>query len=216
MPSADPDPGNLWLARALWDCGAVRFGDFNIGQTVASPIYINARRIVSNPRALRRIGNLLTEETSTLAGMMHPHIAPFELIAGVPVGGLHVATTFSLAADIPLIYPNPRRREHEVYEEIEGSYFPGQTVLLLDDLITGGTSIVETADMLREAGLKVHDAVVLLDRQAGGSRRLKQHGITLHPLLTLETLLNHLVLREYITQAQYAQCLAYIAGSAGE
>ena len=100
----DPDPGNLWLARALWDSGAVQFGSFNLGATLDSPIYVNPRRLIGNPRTLRRIGELLADETRTLTGMLHPHLSPFELVAGVPLGGLHLATAFSLTSDVPLIY----------------------------------------------------------------------------------------------------------------
>lgn len=215
LRATEPDPGNLWLARSLWDSGAIYFGSFNIGTTIASPIYINPRRLISNPRTLRRIGELLRDETRTMSGMLHPHLSPFELVAGVPMGGLHLATSFSLTADIPLIYPNPKAREHEVYEEIEGAYFPGQTVLLIDDLITGGSSVIETAETLRSAGLMVHDAIVLIDRQAGGQTSLAGAGIRLHPLLTIESLLNSLVAREVITQAQYARALTYISQTTG-
>lgn len=211
----DPDPGNLWLARSLWDSGAVQFGTFDLGATLASPIYINARRLIGNPHTLRRIGELLADETRTLSGMLHPHLSPFELVAGVPLGGLHLATAFSLTADVPLIYPDPRAREHDLYEEIEGAYFPGQTVLLIDDLITGGSSVVETAETLRSAGLMVHDAIVLIDRQAGGQARLAESGIRLHPLLKIESLLNYLVSRELITQAQYARTLTYVSRATG-
>ena len=211
----DPDPGNLWLARSLWDSGAVQFGTFDLGATIASPIYINARRLIGNPHTLRRIGELLADETRTLSGMLHPHLSPFELVAGVPLGGLHLATAFSLTADVPLIYPDPRAREHDLYEEIEGAYFPGQTVLLIDDLITGGSSVVETTETLRSAGLMVHDAIVLIDRQAGGQERLAESGIRLHPLLKIESLLNYLVSRELITQAQYARTLTYVSRATG-
>ena len=211
----DPDPGNLWLARALWDSGAVQFGSFNLGATLDSPIYVNPRRLIGNPRTLRRIGELLADETRTLTGMLHPHLSPFELVAGVPLGGLHLATAFSLTSDVPLIYVHPRARADDRYEEIEGAYFPGQTVLLVDDLITGGSSVVETAETLRSAGLMVHDAIVLIDRQAGGQARLAEAGVTLHPLLTIESLLNYLVARDLITQAQYARALTYISRATG-
>jgi orotate phosphoribosyltransferase/uridine monophosphate synthetase len=211
MQNSNPNADPLWLARILWDSGAVQFGEFNVGATVKSPIYINLRRLISNPRAVRRIGEILVEETRTLTGMLHPHISPFELVAGVPMGGLHIATAFSLTADVPLIYPNPRAREHEVYEEIEGVYFPGQTVLLVDDLITGGSSAVETADMLRSAGLMVENAIVLLDRQAGGHRRMLQHGIQLQALLTMDALLHYLLARDSISPAQYAQCMTFLS-----
>ena len=215
MRSHDPDPGNLWLARMLWDSGAVQFGEFSIGTTAKSPIYVNVRRLIGNPRALRRVGELIGEETRTLAGMLRPTIAPFELVAGVPMGGLHIATAYSLVADIPMIYPHPRHREHDLYAEIEGTYYPGQTVLLIDDLITGGSSIIQTAEVLRAAGLAVYNSVALLDRQAGGAMRLAAEGIRLQPLLKLETLVNYLVSKELITQAQYAQCLTYMDRTEG-
>ena len=210
MRPTDPDPGNLWLARILWDSGGVTFGDFTLGATTASPIYVNVRRIISNPRALRHLGALIRDHTRTLSGMLRQPLTPFELVAGVPMGGLHIATAFSLTADVPLIYPQPKEGQDGHYVEIEGVYYPGQAVLLIDDLMTGGTSIVESATTLREAGLMVRDAIVLLDRQAGGRPRLKADGIELHALLTLEVLLNYLVSRRLITQAQYGRCMAYL------
>ena len=213
MSRHDPEPGALWLAKILWDSRAIQFGRFDIGATRASPIYVNVRRIISNPRALRRVGRLIADETRTLSGMLRPHIAPFELTAGVPMGGLHVATAFALVADVPLIYPVPKAENDEAYEEIEGIYVPGQTVLLVDDLITGGSSIVTTAQTLRTAGLMVHDAVVLLDRQAGAAGVLNAAGVHLHALLSLDTLLNYLRGQAWITPAQFAQCMTYLEQS---
>lgn len=208
----EPEPGNLWLARALWDSGGIMFGDFDLGATLGSPVYINVRRLIGNPWALRRIGDLLTDETRTLGGMLRPHIAPFELIAGIPMGGLHVAMAFSLTSNMPLIYVHPPSQARYVEEEIEGSYYPGQTVLVVDDLMTRGSSLLETTDLLRSAGLMVRDAFVLIDRGSGGTERLRREGVNVHPLLTLDTLLNYLLSRELITQAIYAKCLTWLEG----
>ena len=207
-----PEPGNLWLAHALWDSGAISFGRFDLGATRDSPVYINVRRLIGNPWALRRIGELLTDETRTLGGMLRPHIAPFELIAGVPMGGLHLATAFSLTANLPLIYVHPHSQPRHIEEEIEGSYVPGQTVLLVDDLMTGGASLRDAADQLRSAGLLVRDAFVLIDRGAGGAAALRREGVSVHSLLTLDRLLNYLLSRKLITEADYARCLTWLEG----
>lgn len=206
MPS--PTIGNLWLARELWDLGAVDFGDFNIGRTLHSPVYLNPRLLIGNPNAFRRSARVIKEEAETLLSMLHPAIAPFSLVAGVPFGGLHFATAFSLISKIPLIYLHPSSSTRE--EVIEGKYVPGQTVLIIDDLITHGTSIVETATRLRDAGLFVHDAIVLLDRKQGGRERLRQHGINLIAILELETLLNYLMAHRKIDEETYRRCLAYL------
>ena len=200
--------GNLWLARELWDLGAVEFGDFNVGRTQHSPVYLNPRLLIGNPNAFRRSARVIKEEAETLLSMLHPAIAPFSLVAGVPFGGLHFATAFSLISKIPLIYLHPGGPTRE--ELIEGKYIPGQTVLVIDDLITHGTSIVETAAKLRDAGLHVRDAIVLLDRRQGGRERLRQHGINLIAILELETLLNYLMARRKIDEETYRRSLAYL------
>ena len=102
----------------------------------------------------------------------------------MPLGGLHIATAYSLAADVPMVYLHPGRDE----DSIEGVYTPGQTAIIMDDLVTGGGSIAETAEALREAGLIVRDAFVLVDRQQGARERLKRMGINMRAALTLEVI----------------------------
>ena len=210
-PQGD-EPANFWLARALWDSGGIMFGEFDLGATLGSPVYINVRRLIAHPWALRRVGDLLRDETRMLGGMLRPTIAPFELIAGVPMGGLHAATAFSLASNVPMIYVHPPSQIQHVAEEIEGAYYPGQTVILVDDLMTHGGSLSDTADLLRSAGLMVHDAFVLIDRGAGGTERLRREGVAVHSLVTLEGLLNYLLARDLITEAIYAKCLTWLEG----
>src|SRR5579885_2928118 len=98
MPRPSTANGKDWLAKELWDLGAIQFGNFNVGRTQNSPVYVNLRLLVSNPSALQRVARVIKEESETLLTMLHQHIAPFSRCAGVPFGGLHIATAFSLAA----------------------------------------------------------------------------------------------------------------------
>ncbi|MGA2286633.1 MAG: phosphoribosyltransferase family protein, partial [Dehalococcoidia bacterium] len=183
--------GNLWLAQTLWKLGAIQFGDFTLGRTaVHSPVYVNLRLLISKPAALARAARVIRDEVRTRREMLNPQIAPFQLVAGVPFGGLHLATAYSLTAKVPLIYIRPKDSDGP---GIEGLYEPGQTVLIVDDLVTGGHSIVETAERLRAEGLQVKDAVVLVDRQQGGRQYLRRHGTSLKTLLTLQVILNYLM-----------------------
>lgn len=209
MARGDSTKGNLWLAKELWNLGAVQFGEFNVGRTLRSPVYLNPRLLVSNPQALGRVARVIKEETETMLSMLHPAVSPFSLVAGVPFGGLHLATAFSLAAKVPMVYLHPRKNGDG--NVIEGNYIPGQTVLVIDDLITGGTSIVETAQELRAAGLMVHDAIVLLDRRQRGKERLRGNGVRLHAMLELETLLNYLMSHGRISEENYRRSIDYLA-----
>jgi orotate phosphoribosyltransferase/uridine monophosphate synthetase len=208
---------NLWLADTLWRLGAVQFGDFTLGRTtVNSPIYINLRLLIAHPTALARAAHILLQEVQTLQSMRHPQIDPFNLVCGVPFGGLMIAQAFSLTSKVPLIYLHPRKDDLE--SDVEGLYHPSQTALIMDDLITGGGSIVLTANRLRDEGLFVRDAVVLFDRQSGGREKLEEAGIRLVSVLTLEVLLTYLKMNGKIGEDWYRKSMEYLesGSSAGE
>lgn len=215
MAKSPTAAGKSWLIRELWDLGAIQFGNFNLGRTQNSPVYVNLRLLVSNPAALQRAGRVIREESETLLTMLHPGMAPFSRCAGVPFGGLHIATAFSLVAKVPMIYLHPSKDGRE--SVIEGQYIPGQTTLVIDDLITGGTSVIETAEQLRDAGMYVKDAIVLVDRRQGGKDRLRGHGIRLIPILDLEMILNWGMANGRIEdEAQYRRAVDYLHGRVDE
>jgi orotate phosphoribosyltransferase/uridine monophosphate synthetase len=204
---------NLWLADALWKLGAVQFGSFTLGRTtVNSPVYINLRLLIGHPTALWRAASIIWEEIQALQSMLHPQMERNDLVAGVPFGGLHVATAFSLHAKIPMVYLHPRL--DDLGNDIEGIYHPNQRVLIMDDLLAGGGSILQTALQLGEAGLIVGDAVVLLDRQQGGREALRKQGINLVSILTLEVLMNYLMSSGKIEEDQYRRTMAFLEAHA--
>jgi orotate phosphoribosyltransferase len=209
--SAPRTAGNLWLARTLWDLGGIQFGDFTLGRTTLhSPVYVNVRLLISKPKALRRAARLIHHEVRTLQRMLHPRVAPFDRVAGIPFGGLHLATVFSLTADVPMVYLHPSKDRDATTPFIEGAYERGETVLLIDDLVTGGGNIIETAATLGMAGLKVKDVVVLLDRHEGARDRLKANGYNLISILGLEPMLNYLMASGKIEEDWYRKSVDYI------
>jgi orotate phosphoribosyltransferase len=200
--------GNLWLARALFDLGGVQFGSFTLGRsTVNSPVYINPRVLVSQPRYLKAVAELIRQETNFGQARRRPRIAPFDLVAGVPFGGLHLATAFSLLTDTPMIYVRPGgEKDHR----IEGRYEEGQAVLVIDDLITTGGSILETTGILQAHGLKVRDVIVLVDREQGAAERLRRHGYNLVPILRLTVMLNYYYNTGLIDEFWYRRSIEYL------
>lgn len=210
--------GRLWLTDLLWRLGCVQFGDFTLGRTVQnSPVFINPKLIIARPGGLARIATLIEDELRMALSMRNRPVQPFQLIAGVPIGGLHIATALSLQMGQPLLYVRPRLSwdDPATRVEIEGIYRPGQTALVVDDLAAGGGSLVETVLRLREAGVYVRDAVVLIDREQGAERRLHQIGVRLHPILTLEVLLTFLHGQGRISDDEHAAAIRYLRGIDG-
>jgi orotate phosphoribosyltransferase/uridine monophosphate synthetase len=209
--SIPPDlAGNLWLAETLLELGGVQFGNFTLGRsTVDSPIYLHPRLLISRPNVMKRIAAILEVEIATRMEKARDPIRPFQLVAGVPEGGLHLATAFSLHASIPLVYISLKERPGRK-GRIEGKFNLGDTVLIIDDLMTTGGSILETAKALEDEGLVVKDAVVLIDRDQGGRERLKSHGYQATPLLNLRVMLNFYMANGLITEEWFNKSLRYL------
>src|SRR2546421_8247385 len=138
---------NLWLAQMLFDLGAVQFGNFTVSESaVSSPVFINPKVLISNPTALRVASKLIQQEINLAQSLRRVRVHPFTVAAGVPVGGLILATAYSLETNIPLIYARVHP-EGTGDRGIEGHVLEGDTAIIIDDLITRGSSILETASL---------------------------------------------------------------------
>lgn len=200
---------NLWLAQMLFDLKAVQFGDFTISETtVSSPVFINPKLLIGNPAALRVASKLIQQEINLAQSLRRPKVHPFELVAGVPVGGLLLGTAYSLETNVPLIYPR-LRPEGAGKRGIEGRFWSGARALIIDDLITRGGSILDTASFLEEHGLIVKDVIVLIDRGQGAAERLHKHGYNLISILRLDVMLNYYMTKGLITEDDFRRCMEY-------
>lgn len=207
---------NLWLAQILFDLGGVQFGNFTVSESaVSSPIFVNPKVLISNPTALRVASKLMQQEINLAQSLRRPRVHPFSVIAGVPVGGLLLATAYSLETNIPLIYARSRP-EGTGKRGIEGHFNQGDTAIIIDDLITRGGSILETTSLLEENGLKVKDVIVLIDREHGAAERLRRHGYNLISILKLDVMLTHYMSKGLITEETYRACAEYLRAKQGE
>ncbi|HEU0000209.1 MAG TPA: phosphoribosyltransferase family protein [Ktedonobacteraceae bacterium] len=207
---------NLWLAQTLYDLGGVHFGNYTVSESaVSSPVFVNPKVLISNPTALRVASKLMQQEINLAQSLRRPRVHPFAVVAGVPVGGLLLASAYSLETNIPLIYARIRP-EGTGKRGIEGRFNASDTALIIDDLITRGSSILETAELLQENGLKVKDVIVLIDREHGAAERLRRHGYNLMSILKLDVMLTHYKSRGLISEETYNTCAEYLRGKQGE
>ena len=80
---------------------------------------------------------------------------------------------------------------------------------MVDDLATGGTSLRETTITLRSLGITVSDAIVLIDREEGATKKLEEFGVRVHALITMSYLARRLIENEHISQETYELIQAY-------
>ncbi|MCY3974459.1 MAG: orotate phosphoribosyltransferase [Simkaniaceae bacterium] len=167
----------------LYEMGAVRFGEFTLRSGAVSPIYIDLRMLISRPAMVRDAGVALFEKTRG---------CDYDLVSGVPYAALPIATALSISYDIPMIIKRKEVKAYGTRKEIEGAFCEGDVCLVIDDLITSGTSVTEVLEGLERGGVVVKDVAVIIDRKQGGVARLVERGHTVHALFTLPDLVDRL------------------------
>lgn len=190
------------IALALFDIGAVKFGEFTLKSGIKSPIYIDLRLLISYPDVLKKISAAMIELTEGLE---------FDVIAGIPYTALPIATAISLEKGWPMVYARKEVKDYGTKKKLEGVFKEGQTALIIDDLITTGGSKFETVEPFEASGLKIKDFIVLVDREQGGGRLLEEKGYKLHSVIGINELLDILKEEGKIDNEKYENTKKFIA-----
>jgi len=193
---------NSALIRSLYQIGCLQFGQFQLKSGQQSSIYLNLRKIISYPDLLRHIAAAMWEKTQS---------SRFDLICGVPYTALPIATCLSLQHNLPMVMRRKEKKEYGTKQLIEGEFQPGQSCLIVEDVITTGSSLIETAADLENAGLVIHDVVALIDREQGGYENLTKK-YRLHTILSLSEILNTLLASSLLSEPERSAIELYKKG----
>lgn len=183
------------LILSLYELGAINFGDYVLQSGEATPVDLDLHLLVSRPGTLRRVANLIEATANQLA---------FDRISAIPLAGLPIGVALSNIMDCPLIYPRMQKSSHhDRGRYIEGTYRPGETVLMIDDVLTCGDGTIKAIGLLEMVRLEVTDVFVVVDRQLGGAERLTSLGYCVHSLLTLPEIIDTLYRTRRLGGDQY-------------
>ena len=171
------------LIDGLFDTGCVKFGNFTLASGKQSPVYLDLRRLVSFPSVLDLAVEAYVDALLKLQ---------YDYIAGVPYAGLPIASIAASKLKQPMVYSRKELKTHGTGQQVEGVFEPGQRAVLVEDVITSGGSLLTAADALSAVGLVADQAVVLVDREQGGVVSLADKGISVHPVLTFNQILDRL------------------------
>ncbi len=189
------------LIHRLFEIEAIKEGEFILASGITSPIYIDLGKIISFPDVYQYIVDLLWQEIKD---------KEVHHVGGVPYKALPLASGIALLYQKSMLMPRKDVKDHGTARSIEGVFKKGDTVVLVEDVITSGASTLKTVDILEKAELSISDVVVFMDREQGAQRKLAERGVSLHAVCTLPEALDVLRLGEKIDDAAVSRIHTFL------
>ncbi|MFC7680734.1 orotate phosphoribosyltransferase [Paenibacillus sp. GCM10028914] len=169
---------NNELAREIYEVAHLT-GDFTLRSGQISNEYFDKYLFEANPIVLSKVAKELV--TLIPAGV--------EVLAGLEMGGIPIATALSLQSNIPAAFVRKKAKEYGTCKLAEGSSIEGKRICIIEDVVTTGGQVILSTNDLRAAGAIVEDIVCVIERNPEGRTKLEEIGLNVHSLFKMEELI---------------------------
>jgi orotate phosphoribosyltransferase len=157
-------------------------GDFVLRSGRRSRYYLDKYRFETRPDLLGPLGE-------RIAQVVAEHDPEAIRLAGPELGAVPLAAAASLASGLPFLIVRKEAKDYGTANRLEGVFEPGESVCLIEDVVTSGGAAVQAIEALSEAGLTCRTAVCVVDREEGGVEALARLAVTLRPLFRASELM---------------------------
>jgi orotate phosphoribosyltransferase len=168
------------LIAALKACGAVRYGDFTLASGKKSMYFIDFKKASTDPKTLK----LIARQAAFRIKQMDVNI-----IAGVELGGVPLATAVSMETELPLLIVRKAVKDYGTKSRFVGDIKPEDKLVMLEDVTTSGGSVMNAIEVVRETGANIKFVISVVDREEGAKENLKEAGTELVPLVSASDLI---------------------------
>lgn len=176
---------------------------FTWSSGLKSPIYCDNRLTLSYPKVRKNIA-------TGLAGLIKEKFPETEVVAGTATAGIPHAAWVSDVLDLPMAYVRSKAKAHGKGNQIEGKVGKGQKVVVVEDLISTGGSVINAVESLREAGCEVLGVVAIFTYELPkGNEMLGEAEIRAYSLTDYTSLLEVAQKKGYIEEADLASLTAW-------
>ena len=194
------------IARDLLSIRAVFFRPdepFTWASGIQSPVYCDNRLTLSAPAVRRHIEQGLAE-------LVKEHFPEAEVLMGTSTAGIAHAAIVGWLLDLPMGYVRSGAKDHGRKNQIEGRLDPGAKVVVVEDLISTGGSVLEVVDILRQAGAQVLGVVSIFTYgMQKGLVRLREAGVTNHSLTNFDVIARVAAREGYIRPEDQKRLIAF-------
>ncbi|MDV3103167.1 orotate phosphoribosyltransferase [Thermococcus waiotapuensis] len=170
------------LIEKMFEAKAILFGHFVLASGKESNYYINVKKVVTDPEALKLIARLMAEKAQSEG-------IEFDRVAGPELGAVPIATALSLETGKPLVIVRKKPKDYGTGSQVEGEVREGERILLVEDVTTTGGSVLNAARVLESLGAKIAAISVVVDREEGADENIRGNGYRFLPVLRVSELL---------------------------
>ena len=176
---------------------------FTWASGIKSPIYCDNRLTLTAPEVRNDIENGLAE-------LIKEHFPEVEVLMGTATAGIAHAAIVGHIMGLPMGYVRSGAKDHGRKNQIEGRLEPGQKVVVVEDLISTGGSVLDAVSALREAGAKVLGIVSIFTYgMKKGLDRMAEANITNYSLTNLDAVAEVAAQEGYIAREDVARLKAF-------
>ena len=194
------------IARDLLSIGAVFFRPeepFTWASGIKSPVYTDNRLILTAPQVRDNVENAIAETVKR----EYPEV---EVLMGTSTAGIAHAAIAGHILGLPMGYVRSGSKDHGRKNQIEGKLTPGEKVVVVEDLISTGGSVIEVVDVLREAGAEVLGIVSIFTYgMKKGLERLAAAHVKNVSLTDFDTIAAVAAREHYIKDEDIARLIAF-------
>jgi orotate phosphoribosyltransferase len=165
------------LAKRIADVALLR-GEFTLRSGRKSNYYLDKYLFETQPDILKALGDLFAQKVG-------PQV---DRIAGAELGAVALAGVTSMAAGKPFVIIRNQKKDYGTSKLIEGKLQPGETVMIVEDVLTTGGQVLEAAKTLKDAGAKIDKIVAVIDRMEGARSNIESAGYIFEALFTTKDL----------------------------
>ena len=165
------------FAIFLFKNNIIKFGNFTLSSGKKSSYYIDLRLVPSFPHQFRKMIKNLQKLIIEKIGLDN-----FDSLVSIPTGGLIIGSALAIETVKPRIYVRNKPKDHGTTKSLEGKILSGMQVMMIDDVATTGTSILNGIKELKAEGLSISNACVIINRLEGADKILNSVGVILHQL----------------------------------
>ena len=194
------------IAKLLLDIKAVTLNvqqPYHYTSGILSPIYCDNRLVISYPEKRHQIIDAFLQR-------IHQNQLSVDVIAGTATAGIPHAAWIADRLNKPMVYVRSRSKAHGKQNKIEGKLEKGQRALVIEDLISTGTSAVSAGLALRTAGAVVTDCIAIFSYQmTAAEQQFSNAGIRPLTLSNFSTLIEVAAQEGYINPEEKKSALTW-------